>query len=93
MIITKYYLVQGVFYSSMGGHDTRIDIIDVSYDKEPLIEKIKEILVDENIKSINDIEFDEFEFDETESQWEISYKVDGSTINDILLLKIIEREE
>ena len=76
----KYYLLKYSFNSSMGGHDENLDIVDITYNRDDLVEYV------------NDIPFDEFKFDENDNLWKIRYYVDGMTVNNECLYKIIEED-
>jgi len=89
----KYYLLRYGFLSSMGGWDDDIDIVDISYEREPLVERVRDVLDDKDITHINDFEVDEFEFDESECKWHIDYEPSGMVMRDSTTYKIIEREE
>ena len=90
---SKYYLLKHTLYASIGGYVEDLDIIDISYDRETLVELIRDILDDDNITEINDMGVDEFEFNENDFKWTIEYKRYGMCMRDTVLYKILERIE
>ena len=88
----KYYLLKYSLYISIGGYSDDLDIANITYDRNDLIRDMQDILSDNRIESVNDIPFNEFEFDESENLWRLSYKVDGMCMRDDCLYRIIERE-
>lgn len=89
----KFYLLRYTFQSSLGGYNEDLGIVDISYDKKDLIEQVRDVLDDESITHINDIEFDEFEFDENEFMWRIDYELNGINMRDSATYRIVESEE
>lgn len=87
-----YFLLKYNLYSSIGGAEEDLDIEKIAYDKNDLIKYMQDILDDNEIELINDIPFDEFEFDKDENSWKIIYNVDGMTISRESLYTIVERE-
>ena len=88
----KYYLLKYSFNSSIGGYDENLDIVDITYNRNDLIEYVQDNLDDDEIEYVNDIPFDEFKFDENDNLWKIRYYVDGMTISNECLYKIIEED-
>ena len=88
----KYYLLKYSLYASVGGCSDDLDIVNITYDRNDLIRDMQDILSDNRIESVNDIPFNEFEFDESENLWRLSYKVDGMCMRDDCLYRIIEGE-
>ena len=89
----KYYLLRYGFFGSIGGYNDDIDILDISYEREPLVERVRDALEDEDITHINGYEVDEFEFDENEFKWSIDYEPSGMVMREGATYKILEREE
>lgn len=89
----KYYLLRHTFRSSLGGYEEDLGIVDISYERESLIEFILDALDADDITHINDMEVDEFEFDENESMWRIDYEVDGVYMRDSATYRIVESED
>ena len=87
-----YFLLKYNLYLSIGGAEEDLDIEKIAYDKNDLIKYMQDILDDNEIELINDITFDEFEFDKDENSWKIIYNVDGMTISRESLYTIVERE-
>ena len=93
MSANKYYLLKHTLYASIGGeYNEDLDIVSVSYDRETLVEQIRDILDDSNVTYVNDTEVGEFEFDESEFKWIIEYRLHGMCMRDTATYKILERE-
>lgn len=87
----KHYLLKYSCNASIGGFEEDLDIIYISSDRNVIIDSIKYVLDDNEIETINDIPYEEFEFDDKENSWKIRYKVNGMNICNESLYKIIER--
>lgn len=89
----KYYLLKHTLYASIGEeYNEDLDIVDISYDRETLVERIRDILEDSNVTYVNDTEIGDFEFDESEFKWTIEYRCHGMCMRDTATYKILERE-
>lgn len=89
----RYYLLRYDFEASLGGYMDDLSIVDVSCDRNVLVERVRKDLKDVYITHINDCEIDEFEFDESENQWFVAYELGGLCVRNDSVYKIVERED
>ena len=62
----KHYLLKYSCNASIGGFEEDLDIIYISSDRNVIIDSIKYVLDDSEIETINDIQYEDFEFDDKE---------------------------
>lgn len=87
-----YYLLKSTFYGSLGGCEKDLDIVCIFLDRDEVVKTVKQFIENgkyPKIESINGCDFEDFEFDDSCNMWEIRYAVDGLTVNNDTLLKIV----
>lgn len=88
--LSKYMLVEYSVRSTPGGCTEDINVVNSAVKKDVLLEIVKSILKSDKIESINDYPVKDFEFDASERMWSINYEVEGMTVLDRSVYKIIE---